>query len=62
MGELSDKIVTGLEELGSMAMSLEMAAIQGSLPDQVKQDLSGLASQMAAKIDEVRTLARTVAQ
>jgi HPt (histidine-containing phosphotransfer) domain-containing protein len=60
LSDLARQIVAGLEELGALAMSLEMAAIQGTLPDDVKQQLASLASDMAQKIDALRALARAV--
>jgi len=60
MSDLSDKMVAGLEELGSLAMSLEMAAIQGSLPADVRQQLAALATDIANRTDELRTLAKQI--
>lgn len=54
----AEQFVAGLEVLGSYAYALEMATIQGTLPDAVKQQLTDLAVKMATKIDELRTLAQ----
>jgi hypothetical protein len=57
---LADQIVAGLEKLGGEAYMLELIALNDALPMDARKQVSDIASSLAAQIDALRTLARTV--
>jgi hypothetical protein len=57
MSELSDQLIAGLERLGSDAYRLELVALNGSVPEDVRKQVSDIAGRLAVGIDALRTLA-----
>jgi hypothetical protein len=55
----ADQLVAGLERLGSETYMLELIALNGNVPGDVRKQVADIAASLSAQIDALRTLART---